>query len=202
MTAEEKGHLRPNRRQGPRGAVSAISRALANCGRISATCSTRRSSRRDGIAASFNESAAHAAHTSTEAKSRRLSFKGLGAKVATQMLGQVGEKALAPSGASVVGQKFKPDPVALGEPVLSVLHVVSVVQHATPSSPTCARPPRQPVLTPHQVGDLGRRCRAPACGPSRTGRSPSTPWRWRRCSTSPSAPGWPPNYVGGSASSG
>ena len=50
----------------------------------------------------------------SEAKSRRLSFKGLGAKVTSQMLGQVGEKALAPSGAGVVGQEFKPDPVALG----------------------------------------------------------------------------------------
>ena len=72
------------------------------------------------------------ADSSTEAKSRRLSFKGLGAKVTSQMLGQVGEKALAPSGASVVGQEFKPDPVALGQPALSVLDVVAVVQHATP----------------------------------------------------------------------
>jgi hypothetical protein len=40
-------------------------------------------------------------------KSRRLSFKGMGTKVATMVLGQAGEKALAPSGAAVVGQEFK-----------------------------------------------------------------------------------------------
>ena len=38
--------------------------------------------------------------SSPEAKSRRLSFKGVGAKVATQMLGQVGDKALDASAAS------------------------------------------------------------------------------------------------------
>jgi hypothetical protein len=49
----------------------------------------------------------------TEAKSRRLSFKGLGTKVATQMVGVDGTKALAPSGATIVGQEFVRDPVAL-----------------------------------------------------------------------------------------
>ena len=41
-------------------------------------------------------------------------------------------KALAPTGAAVVGQEFRPDPVALGQPALSLLDVVPVVQHATP----------------------------------------------------------------------
>ncbi len=44
-------------------------------------------------------------------KTRRLSFKGMGIKVATQMLPD-GMKSLAPSGAAVVGQEMKPDPVA------------------------------------------------------------------------------------------
>jgi hypothetical protein len=52
--------------------------------------------------------------SSTEAKSRRLSFKGLGAKVATMMLGADGQKALAPSGATIVGQEFVRDPVRPG----------------------------------------------------------------------------------------
>ena len=51
----------------------------------------------------------------TGSKSRRLSFKGMGAQVAATMLPD-GVKALAPSGAAVVGQEFKPDPVALGQP--------------------------------------------------------------------------------------
>ena len=37
--------------------------------------------------------------------SRRLSFKGLGTKVASQMLGVDGTKAVAPSGATVVGDR-------------------------------------------------------------------------------------------------
>ena len=71
-------------------------------------------------------------------KSRRLSFKGMGTKVATQMLPD-GTKALAPSGAAVVGQEMKPDPVALGQPTLSLLDVTPVTPHANTSSPTCAR---------------------------------------------------------------
>ncbi len=51
--------------------------------------------------------------SSAEAKSRRLSFKGLGTKVATMMLGPDGQKALAPSGAAVVGQEFTADPLPL-----------------------------------------------------------------------------------------
>ena len=50
----------------------------------------------------------------TGPKSRGLSFKGMGAQVAAKMLPD-GVKALAPSGAAVVGQELKPDPVALGQ---------------------------------------------------------------------------------------
>ena len=47
-------------------------------------------------------------------KSRRLSFKGMGAQVAARMMPD-GAKALAPSGATIVGQEFVRDPVALGQ---------------------------------------------------------------------------------------
>ena len=64
-------------------------------------------------------------------KSRRLSFKGMGTKVATQMLGPDGTKALAPSGASIVGQEFVRDPVALGQVAQSLLDVLPVKKHAS-----------------------------------------------------------------------
>ena len=68
----------------------------------------------------------------SEAKSRRLSFKGLGAQVATQMLGVDGQMALAPSGATIVGQEFVRDPVALGQVAQSLLDVLPIKQHASP----------------------------------------------------------------------
>ena len=47
-------------------------------------------------------------------KSRRPSFKGMGAKVATQMLGVDGTKAVAPSGATVSAtDDVKPEPPAI-----------------------------------------------------------------------------------------
>jgi hypothetical protein len=64
-------------------------------------------------------------------KSRRLSFKGLGTKVATSMLGPDGQKALAPSGATIVGQEFVRDPVAFGHVAQSLLDVLPVKQHAS-----------------------------------------------------------------------
>ena len=66
-----------------------------------------------------------------ELKSRRLSFKGLGTKVATAMLGPDGQKALAPSGATVVGQEFVRDPVALGQVAQSLLDVLPSKQHTS-----------------------------------------------------------------------
>ena len=66
----------------------------------------------------------------TSSKSQRLSFKGLGAKVAARMLPD-GMKSLAPSGVAVVGQEMKPDPVALGQPALSLLDVIPVVTHSS-----------------------------------------------------------------------
>ena len=55
----------------------------------------------------------------------------MGAGDASQMLPD-GMKALAPSGASVVGQEMKPDPVSLGQPELSLLDVIPVTAHAKP----------------------------------------------------------------------
>ena len=62
-------------------------------------------------------------------KTRRLSFSGMGSKVAKQMAPD-GMKALAPSGATIVSQEFKPDPVTQGQPALSLLDVIPVVPHA------------------------------------------------------------------------
>ena len=47
-------------------------------------------------------------------KSRRLSVKGMGTKVATMMLGQDGTKALAPSGAATRGPGVRPRPRRVG----------------------------------------------------------------------------------------
>jgi hypothetical protein len=43
-----------------------------------------------------------------------------------------GTKALSPSGASVVSQEFRANPISPGKPALSLLDVIPVVQHATP----------------------------------------------------------------------
>ena len=67
----------------------------------------------------------------SQSKSRRLSFKGLGTKVATMMLGPDGQKALAPSGATIVGQEFVRDPVALGQVAQSLLYVLPSKQHTS-----------------------------------------------------------------------
>lgn len=64
---------------------------------------------------------------------QRLAFsKGMAHKVAGSMLGaESGTKALAPSGATVVGQEFKPDPIALGQVATGLLDVLPVQQHAS-----------------------------------------------------------------------
>jgi hypothetical protein len=51
--------------------------------------------------------------------------------LATKMLGdgQLGSKALAPSGSAVVAQEFRPDPIALGKPAHSLLDVLPVIAH-------------------------------------------------------------------------
>ena len=43
--------------------------------------------------------------------------------------GQLGSKALAPSGSAVVAQEFRPDPIALGKPAHSLLDVLPVIPH-------------------------------------------------------------------------
>ena len=47
------------------------------------------------------------------------------------MLGPDGQKALAPSGATIVGQEFVRDPVALGQVAQSLLDVLPVKQHTS-----------------------------------------------------------------------
>jgi HK97 family phage major capsid protein len=63
--------------------------------------------------------------------SKRLSFHGMATRVAKQMV-PGGAKALAPSGAAVVGQEFTGDPVALGRVATGLLDVLPVVAHAGP----------------------------------------------------------------------
>jgi hypothetical protein len=54
-------------------------------------------------------------------KDRRLSFKGMAGRLAREIRPDgLGQKALAPSGSTVVGQEFAADPIALGQPALSL----------------------------------------------------------------------------------
>lgn len=63
---------------------------------------------------------------------QRLSFKGMGAGLADKILGAgVGVKALAPSGAAVIDQEFRPDPIALGQVATGLLDVLPVQAHQT-----------------------------------------------------------------------
>lgn len=57
---------------------------------------------------------------------RRLAF---GAKMAK---GLVERKSLSSSGAAVVGQEFRPDPIALGKPATGLLDVLPTVSHSSP----------------------------------------------------------------------
>ena len=72
-------------------------------------------------------------------KSRRLCLKEMGRQAAARIMVD-GTKALAPSGAAVVQQEYRPDSVAHGQPALSLLDVLPVVHHATPSSHIPGRP--------------------------------------------------------------
>src|SRR4029077_10434883 len=61
-------------------------------------------------------------------KDRRLSFKGMGGRLGREIRADgIGQKALSPSGAAVVSQEFTADPVALGQPALSMLDVIPVI---------------------------------------------------------------------------
>ena len=65
-------------------------------------------------------------------KGQRLSFKGSMAASLARSIAPEGTKALAPSGATVVAQEFRPDPVALGQPAQDLLDVLPVITHSTP----------------------------------------------------------------------
>ena len=66
---------------------------------------------------------------------RRLSFKGLAAPLARKILVDdgTGVKTLAPSGAAVVDQSFRADPIALGKVATGLLDVLPVVPQPTGS---------------------------------------------------------------------
>lgn len=65
---------------------------------------------------------------------QRLSFKGMGATAAKQIspASLDGQKALAPSGATVVNQEFRADPIALGQIANSILDILPTFVHGTP----------------------------------------------------------------------
>src|SRR5258708_4861146 len=60
-------------------------------------------------------------------KGRRLTFKGNMAAGLARSIQPDGSKAVAPSGAVVVAQEFKPDPVVLGKPALGMLDLLDVI---------------------------------------------------------------------------
>ena len=62
---------------------------------------------------------------------KRISFKGMGAGVASKMVGEYGQKALAPSGAAVVAQHFAEDPIPLGRIATDLLDVLPVKAQPT-----------------------------------------------------------------------
>lgn len=84
--------------------------------------------------ASSSTSFKHGEPTTSSAApdSRRLTFKGMAATVATKMLGSDGQKALAPSGAAVVAQEFSADPIPLGRIATGLLDVLPVKVHTSP----------------------------------------------------------------------
>lgn len=60
-------------------------------------------------------------------KSRRLSFKGMSAGIGNRMMtGDLHQKALAPSGATVIAQGFTEDPIALGRAATGLLDILPV----------------------------------------------------------------------------
>ena len=63
---------------------------------------------------------------------RRLTFKGMATGISNRMLtGDLGAKALAPSGAAVVAQGFTEDPIALGRAATGLLDLLPVTVHPT-----------------------------------------------------------------------
>lgn len=74
-------------------------------------------------------------HGPANGSGNRLAFtKGMAAKVVKEIRGDgsPGTKAVAPSGAGVVGVEFEPDPIALGQPATSLLSVLPVQVHGSP----------------------------------------------------------------------
>jgi HK97 family phage major capsid protein len=64
---------------------------------------------------------------------QRLSFKNMAAGISNRMItGEFGQKALAPSGATVVAQGFVEDPIALGRAATNLLDVLPVTVQSSP----------------------------------------------------------------------
>lgn len=63
---------------------------------------------------------------------QRLSFKNMASGISNRMItGEFGQKALAPSGATVIAQAFTPDPVPLGKVLNGLLDVLAVQVQTT-----------------------------------------------------------------------
>ncbi|MET0997051.1 MAG: hypothetical protein ABWY20_24620 [Mycobacterium sp.] len=100
-------------------------------------------------------------------KSRRLSARAWAHKVATQMLGPDGQKALAPSGATIVGQEFVRDPVALGQIATSLLDVLPPKQYVTAEYAYLRQTVRAPTTPPWWPRVLPNRPASTPCDPHR-----------------------------------
>lgn len=90
----------------------------------------------DGSVPKATGALSHMTHLPDGAEEKRLTFKGMGAKLADKMLStDVSTKTatLAPSGASVVAQEFEPNVVALGRPAYSILELLPVIPHDSPN---------------------------------------------------------------------
>jgi HK97 family phage major capsid protein len=83
----------------------------------------------------FQKGASMDSTTSTIDNGQRLSFKGMGAEFASKIMGDdgMGRKALASSGAAVVGQEFQPNPIALGQVATSLLDLLPATAHDVPN---------------------------------------------------------------------
>jgi HK97 family phage prohead protease/HK97 family phage major capsid protein len=118
------------------GEVASVEKHLAAADEIEKKHAAHEKSRKilaelDAMAAS-NSTKSQDGTSTAAADSRRLTFKGMAANVATKMLGDNGQKALAPSGAAVVSQEFSADPIPLGRIATGLLDVLPVKVHTTP----------------------------------------------------------------------
>jgi HK97 family phage prohead protease len=94
--------------------------------------------RSEAVFSALNAMAASGSHSpaasTTGLTGDRLAFtKATADKLTAKILGENGEKAIAPSGSAITGQEFQADPVALGRPALSLLQILPVTRHSSPN---------------------------------------------------------------------